>query len=118
MEVAVADPDRRQEEADQVARFLTRLYRVAGEDEHRAVDEVFNFMDDHLLAGRFPVCDLALAQADPEALRPSAVVAFLMVTRRAKEKLPSRPQFLSRGIEALARKDGPVEAEALLGKYR
>jgi hypothetical protein len=111
-------PDVRLEEADGIAHFLVRLYEATSEDEHPAVDEVFNFMDDHLLAGRFSVCDLALATIDPDKLLPSVVVSLLMVTRRAKEKLPSRQAFLSRAVAAVAGRDGLEEAEALLGKYR
>jgi hypothetical protein len=92
-----------QEEVNQVDCFLGRLYQATGKDEHQAVDEVFNFMDDQLIAGRFSTCDLVLARVDPERLLPSGVVSLLMVTQRAKGLLPTRPLFLSRGIAALAR---------------
>jgi hypothetical protein len=105
-------------ETNLVNAFINRLHEATVMDEHAAVDEVFNFLDDLLLAGKFEVCDRALAWTDPSSLHPSSVVAFLMVTLRAKGRLPARADFLTRGISAISRKEGRKEAEALLGNYR
>lgn len=110
---------RQDEEEAQVSRFLARLYSVAKLDEHRAVDEVFNFMDDHLLADRFSLCELALRRVEPALVPSSALVSFLMVSLRAKPRLSSsRPAFLAKAIEAVTAREGREQAEALLGKYR
>ena len=114
----VSDTSRRQEEANRVVAFLKRLYEATRRDEHKAVDEVFEFMDDHLLAGQLTVCEQVFEQADPYELASSGVVSLLMVTQRAKGKIPSRAAFIARAEEAIARKEGLAEAKALLGKYR
>ncbi len=116
--LTVPDTGRRQEEANRVTNFLTRLYKKSGKDEHLAVDEVFGFMDDSLLAGDFSVCERVFEQVDPNELAPSGVVSLLMVTQRAKEKIRSRSAFITRAEDAIARREGMEEAKALLEKYR
>ena len=116
--LTVPDISQRQEEANRVTNFLTRLYIASNKDEHLAVDEVFNFMDDSLLAGEFSVCERVFEHADPDYLASSGVVSLLMVTQRAKGKIRSRSAFIARAEDAIARKEGVVEAKALLEKYR
>jgi hypothetical protein len=102
-----------------IVEILNLIYRRSEEnDEHRAVDDVFDFMDDNLLAGNFRACDETLRLAQPSKLLPSVVVSFLMVTRRAKPYLPSRKDFIDAAVNDLALKRGKEQAEKLLGKYR
>jgi hypothetical protein len=115
---AIANTDVLPEETNPVNGFLAQLYEATLMDEHLAVDKIFDFMDEQLLAGHFSVCDQTLAVVDPARLLPSAVVSLLMVTLRAKNELPSRTRFLSRGFKAIAGKEGLAEAEVLLGKHR
>lgn len=101
-----------------IATFLDTVYRLSHSDEHKAVDAVFDFMDDRLLEDDFSACDCALDAIEPCKLGQSLVVSFLMVTRRAKESLPARATFLARAMECLGKDRGPEQAERLLGKYR
>ena len=99
--------------------FLNKLYLLSeAMEEHAASDEIFNFMDDSLLDEDFDTCNESLNQAEVEKVLPSSIVSFLMVTLRAKDKLPARAKFLQRALEALAQERGKENAEKLLGKYR
>lgn len=104
---------------EEILRFLTRIYELSAlNDEEKAVDEVFNFMDDHLRAKQFATCAEALRRVEPARVLPSLIVSFLMVTNRAKGKLPSRADFHLRSMAAVAKLRCQAEAESLLGKYR
>ena len=115
--IFVDNTNQRQEEEKEVDRFLADLYSTTAEDEHRAVDVIYNFIDDNLLAKRFQVCDLVFSRAKPEKLLPSGILSLLMVTQRAKDKMAARPMFISQGKNALSHLEGPIVAKALLGKY-
>ena len=66
-----------------IAEVLNRIYRMSEEnDEHNAIDVVFDFMDDNLLAGNLEVCEDTLKQANVNKLLPSLIIPFLMATRR------------------------------------
>lgn len=83
-----------------VPRFLERVYSAA--DEHRAADEIYQFMDDLLLAGWFDICNAVLRAADPKRLAASSIISFLVVTKRATAKLPARALFVVRSSSVLA----------------
>lgn len=103
----------------EVVEFLNRIYRLSEVgDEHGAADEVFNFMDDHLLDEQFPICDEVFDQVEVEKILAPVMVSFLMVTRKAKDELPARKEFLERATQFLAKERGSERAERLLGKYR
>jgi hypothetical protein len=102
-----------------IREFLSRLYFMSeAMEEHKASDEIFNFMDDSLLDQDFDACNESLDQVRVDKLLPSSMVSFLMVTRRAKDKLPARAIFLEKAVDALAQERGKEKAEKLLGKYR
>ncbi len=116
---AVANTDVLQEETNLVNGFLAQLYEATGKDEHSGGGQDIRLhATNNSLAGHFSVCDQTLEKVDPARLLPSGVVSLLMVTLRAKNELPSRTGFLSRGITAIAGTEGLAETEALLGKYR
>lgn len=116
--VALTNTDRLQIEQPRIYRFLDKLYLATKVDKHRAVAEALEFFDEELYSGRFHVCDLVFAEADPRQVHPSGIVAMLMATLRAREKLPGRKGFLDRAITALSASRGRVAAESLLEKYR
>jgi hypothetical protein len=102
-----------------ILEFLNKLYLLSEAlEEHKASDEVFNFMDDSLLDEDFDACNESLSQVQVEKILPSSMVSFLIVTRRAKDKLPARAEFLEKAVEALTQERGKEKAEKLLGKYR
>ena len=102
-----------------IAEVLNRIYRMSEEnDEHNAIDVVCDFMDDNLLAGNLEVCEDTLKQANVNKLLPSLIISFLMATRRAKQYLPSRKEFIDAALAKIAKERGETVAESLLGKYR
>jgi len=96
-----------------IATFFHRLSVLSRDSEHKAVDAVYNFIDDLLQKNDFESCDDVLAMAQPSNLLLSVVISFLIVTRRAKPKLNARAQFLDRSQQFYAN-DG---LGATLGKY-
>ena len=101
-----------------LATFLSSIYRLATISEFKAVDAIYDFIDDRLLAGEFSTCDLVLREIDPARLLPSCIISVLIVTRRAKEKLSeSRSAFVAKSLAVLARLEGPEEASRLLSIY-
>lgn len=102
----------------EVAKFLNVVYSLSFRNqETKAVDEIFNFMDDRLQDAKIRVCDEVLAHARPEQLMSSLIVSLLMVTVRAKPHLPSRAVFHRKAIEALKKRIGLSDAKLLLDKY-
>jgi hypothetical protein len=102
-----------------VALFLEKVYHLSDQDEHGAVDAVYNFMDDCLLDSDFTACHAALLSAVPERLRDSVILSFLIVTQRAKGKLAkSRAGFYDRAFATVSARDGAKYAEKLLENNR
>lgn len=102
-----------------VVRFLEKLYSLAKVDEQTAIDAVYDFMDDRLLAGEFGTCEDTLEAVHPKKLPHSLIVSFLIVTQRAKERLDGgRISFYQKAMAFVTDKYGPDYAEKLLGNYR
>jgi hypothetical protein len=101
----------------EIARFLSRVYSLSMRDEHRAVDEVYRFLDERLSEERFPECNDALDAIEPVKLLPSLIISFLIVTRRAKPHLPARARFLLKSPAGLAKEHTDAEVKRLLQKY-
>jgi hypothetical protein len=59
-----------------------------------AIDLLFDRVDNLLLAGKFSECDALLKVIDVKRLDSNLIVAALSITDAAKDKLPSRSQFL------------------------
>lgn len=101
-----------------VETFLDELYRLAESDEHKAVDAVYDFVDECLLNGNFSLCDAALDAAMPERMSPAAVIAFLLITRRAKSRLRAREGFFARALDSLNKDPAAAEDALVLRKYQ
>jgi hypothetical protein len=101
-----------------VALFLEAVYRLGGRDEHGAVDAVYNFMDDCLQEQEFDICDAALKSAAPEKIPLSVTISFLIVTRRAKPRLPGREVFYARALNAWTAGKDAAENTRALRKYQ
>jgi hypothetical protein len=101
-----------------LALFLAKVYRLSREDEHKAVDAVYDFMDDLLLDGNFLASDEALSWADPQKLTLAVAISFLIVTRRAEGNLPGRAKFLACAEAAFAKGNEAAEIKRALRNYR
>jgi hypothetical protein len=108
-------------EARAPARFedwLDDVYAfVAAKDDERAVELVFDTIDDLLLEGRFQVCDDTLRAVDVERLNPTLLLALLSITLAAKDRLHGREALLKR-IERRLRTLAPERVEELLHGLR
>jgi hypothetical protein len=102
----------------EISQFLDKVYRLSREDEHKAVDAVYNFMDDLLLAGRFSACDETLKRAAPENFTLAVAISFLIVTRRANSKLPERDAFFTRAEAVFVEGREAAEIKSALRNYR
>jgi hypothetical protein len=94
--------------------WLDEVYSLVDRGEtERAVDELFEQLDDLLLAGDFESCDRALGCMDEARLDSYTLIAALSVTLMAAAKLPRRNEFVRRTRRRLAELD-PVRADRLL----
>lgn len=100
---------------DEVRRFLEKTYQtVARGDIDTATDEVFDRIDGLLEAGDFAACDRILQMADPDRLDSNLMVAFLVITLPARERLRERGAFHDAVRRILATSRGEAAAEEIL----
>lgn len=100
-----------------VAIFLETVYSLSRVNEHKAVDEIYNFIDNCLSEGEFDICDAALRSMAPERIPLSAAISFLIVTRKANCRLPAREVFFNRTLQTPS-VSATVETACALQKYR
>jgi hypothetical protein len=94
--------------------WLDEVYSLVDRGEtERAVDQVFEQLDEQLLAGDYESCDRALGCIDVARLDSFTMIAVLSVTLMAAAKLPHRIDLVRRTRRRLAELD-PVRAERLL----
>ena len=74
----------------------------------------FIFFDDFFQEEKFDEADAELSGLDPTAMSPTAITLVLSATYCARDRLPSRKEFLEQGRDILIRELGPERAEALL----
>ena len=78
---------------------LEHLYSMQG-TPHRALDYMFDKVDDALWAGHdaqeWPAIDAALAAVDFDRCSLQNMVGLLSVTLPVMDKLPSRPAFAAK----------------------
>jgi hypothetical protein len=67
-----------------VDEFIEKLYRLSQENEGKAIDAIYDFMDDNLRAGSFAICAEALTKIEPTRITGAGILSFLIVTRRGK----------------------------------
>ncbi len=98
--------------------FFSTLFSLASPgDTHRAVECIVDYLDDQLNAGEFAECNDVLRQVDVEKLSAPPVVAFLGITRTAKEFLPARAEFSGRARTKFTNEIGAERAEACAGVH-
>ncbi len=98
--------------------FFASLYALPVDEEGNvdASDLVIGHLHDLLLAGRFKDVDKILGEVDVERLGSTALVAFVVVSNWARDRLPSRPALLDRTEKRLvALKDAEYAAELMVG---
>lgn len=81
----------------------------------KALDLVFDQLDDLILGDRFEECAAILCAVEPTQLPPAVAVGFLAITRPADDQLRDVRAALRRRIEATYRNTmSPVALEQLL----
>ena len=65
------------------------------------IDRVYAEVDALLCAGAYAKVDALLAATDPLVLPAEVIVAWLVITLAARDRLPSRPDFIGRARPVL-----------------
>ena len=74
-----------------------------------SLDVIFDALDDLLLQSRFKECDEALTSMVTDRLSNAQLLTVLTATLQAKSRLPSRPDFVSRGKSTLRKRGADVK---------
>lgn len=82
-------------------------FEKAGE-RGKALDVIYDTLDDMLLASKFGECDNDLSRIDVAELGNSQLTSVLMVTAPARDLLPSRADFHSRVVAVVKSRGGEV----------
>lgn len=80
----------------------------------KALDTIFDHLDDHLLDGDFGYVDAIIAPLDPTELPLTLRLGVLSITLYAKAHLPSRPAFFARVAESI-KDEPPDRIQGLIG---
>jgi hypothetical protein len=89
---------------------MDALLELAARGENdKALDLVFDTLDDLLLDGRVSDCEATLRAVDPARLPPVVAVGFLAITRSAEDRLRDARAALRRRIEATYQHTMPAE---------
>ncbi len=97
------------------ADFLDTVYAyVSSGRAQTAIVAVIDYVDRLLNDGLFRVCDRLLAQANLGRMPSNVRRAFLMVTRPAKDKLPTRAAFYEEAVRLLSQERNQEAARKML----
>jgi hypothetical protein len=102
------------DEMSSVRAFLASLDRV---HRRKALRDVFAFVDQALLDGRFTLCDALFDQLDPARLDVTVATGFLAITVPARAKLKRRDAYAER-LDQWLRRERPNDVERLLAGLR
>ncbi len=98
--------------------WLNGVYlQVAANRVNTAIDSLCSRVDDLLLAGEFSQADEVLSAVDEARIDSNVMVALLVVTRAAKDKLGQRKHLVDR-IEDALRSKMPSRVDELLAGLR
>lgn len=98
-----------------VEKFLEKVYGFRSKRGKReAVGFIFRQFNKWLNIGWFDLCDAVLFKADLNQLDTDLTLAFLTITRAAREKLPHRVDYLQKARIRITQLRGPEVAETLL----
>ena len=82
--------------------WLDDVYSLVQQKRQRkAVDILYEKVDDLLIAGEFKRCDELLRTIDLSRLDTNLIVSVLAMTKSAASDLPCRPNFLARARSVL-----------------
>lgn len=94
--------------------WLETLYALVARDKpDKAVELLFEQVDDQMIEGRFAECDDLLQIIDLDRLDLNLIIAVLSITLAPKDSLPSRPAFVQKA-SAEVQKRAPTRANRLL----
>jgi hypothetical protein len=107
--------------ADPIYDFLVSLtHLVTLGEEDTAIKLILSYCNFFLSQGMFSVCDSVLRKASllVPCMGPGLIVSFLLITSKAKDRLPSRGQFLSTADWFLMQTQGANETNRLLKGFK
>lgn len=95
--------------------WLVALYDLVLKGRsHDALDILFSDVNEMCKRGDFVACDQMFAVVELDRLDAILLVGFLSITFLAKDKLPSRPAFVSRVRTLLVHSEGEERTRRLL----
>lgn len=86
-------------------------------DDDRAMDILFDHVDDMFLEGKFIECDSILQSIDLDRLSSTMLVGVMSIMHAARDKLPSHKNILSK-IESRLKILCPDRIDALMNGFR
>ncbi len=94
--------------------FLNKLYSLDRLDKDRALDLLFETMDEFMWDGRFDVVDKLLQGFDINKCSLTLAVGMLSITLAAKDELPSRAALWDAVYLAAKKKKGRRRATEMM----
>jgi hypothetical protein len=95
--------------------FLDRVYELQNQDDlDGGVDYIFSVLNKWLGRGEFELTNATLVEVDENRLGSDLALSFLTITRAARDKLPSRSEYLARAHRRISQLRGDAVADKLL----
>lgn len=100
-------------------RPLDLVYVENLEGPHRAMDALFDYIDDLCIAGNFDTVDKFVAESETEIenLSTQILVGVLSITHPARSKLTNRKSLISACRVKFLKTEGERRAKALLDGF-
>ena len=86
--------------------------RQTQNNEERALDLIFDRLDDLLIGSKFIECDSILATFDVGTMSTAQLLTVLTATAAAKDRLPNRAEFYKRAKSVMTTRG--IDADRLL----
>jgi len=98
---------------------LDLVYIERLEGPHKALDALFDYIDDLCRAGKFDVVDsfVAESEAEMENLSTQILVGVLSITHPARSKLSKRDSLIDACRVKFVKAEGEKRAKGLLGGF-
>lgn len=94
--------------------FLDSAYLVSKTSVDRALDIIFNTIDDLLLDDKFDICNQILESVWVDVFDLDLLLGFLTITFAAKSHLKCRERFFERVYDKCLLEEGKKHTEELL----
>lgn len=99
--------------------FLNTIYSDAQAGKSRAaMQSVFRYVSELMLAGDEKSCDAMLIHVDVDKLPVDVALSFVTSTFPGRDALPSRPALLNRVLARIKKERTDDDANALIDRFR